>query len=63
MSNLPAQYQALPGYNTVYSDSELRQAIALIDLLKITTISTTTGGSSGIIDTGSGSTTSATTRT
>ncbi len=36
MGNIPIQYQNLPGYGTVYGESELRQAIALAEVLTTT---------------------------
>ena len=32
MGNIPIQYQSLPGYGTVYAESELRQAIAFAEV-------------------------------
>lgn len=46
MAKIPPQYEALPGYGTVYTETELRQAIAFKEVGAGSGTSTSTGGGS-----------------
>jgi hypothetical protein len=48
MTNIPSQYQILPGFRTYYDESELRIALAFVELLSFAGI-TGSGSGSGTI--------------